>query len=72
MRAAIRKAQRLVKALPDGIVGSLTIKALNEFNPIIFDMVFDEIEKKYYDDLIEKKPSFAVFKKGWHRRAKAV
>lgn len=72
MRNAIRKAQKLIGAVPDGIVGSQTIKALNNFDENKFDYMFDELEIQFYDDLIAKKPSFARFKKGWHNRAKAI
>lgn len=72
MRNAIRKAQKLIGAVPDGIVGSQTIKALNSFDVDKFDFSFDELEKQFYDDLIAKKPSFAQFKNGWYNRAEAV
>lgn len=72
MRNAIRKAQKLVGAVSDGIVGAKTIKALNEFDEVRFDYVFDYMEEQFYDDLIAKKPSFAKFKNGWHNRATAV
>jgi lysozyme family protein len=72
MRTAIRKAQKLVGAVADGIVGSQTIEALNAFDEDKFDYAFDELEVQYYDDLIAKKPSFARFKKGWYNRASAV
>lgn len=72
MRNAIRKAQKLIGATPDGIVGVQTIKALNDFDESKFDYMFDELEMQFYDDLIVKKPSFARFKNGWRNRAKAV
>lgn len=71
-RTAIRKAQVLVGVVPDGIIGNQTLGALNKFDENVFDMKFDEIEIKYYDYLISKKPSFKVFKNGWHNRAMAV
>ncbi len=72
MRTAIRKTQKLVGAVADGIIGSQTIKAINEFHEGKFDMMFDDIEIQYYADIIERKPSFARFRNGWENRAKAV
>jgi len=67
---AVRKAQKLVGATEDGILGSQTIEALNNYDEELFDMQFDELELKFYDDLIKKKPSFAMFRNGWKKRAK--
>lgn len=71
-RNAIRKAQRLVGVYPDGLIGPITIKALNDYDPTLFDMQFDEIEKQFYADIIERKPSFAIFQNGWINRAEFV
>ena len=72
MRTAIRKAQKVVGTTQDGIIGPITIAAINAFPEEDFDMLFDEEEIKYYDKLIERNPSFAVFRNGWHNRARAV
>lgn len=72
MRNAIRKAQKLIGAIPDGIVGDQTIEALNCCQEDYFDMAFDEIEKRYYADLISKRPSLSIFERGWNKRADAV
>lgn len=71
-RTAIRKAQRLIGVTADGIIGSQTLKALNEYNEAEFDMKFDEIEKKFYADLIKIKPHLKIFEKGWRSRAEAI
>jgi lysozyme family protein len=72
MRTSIRKTQKLVGAVADGIVGSQTIEAINKFPEGKFDMMFDEIEIQYYADIIKKKPSFKIFENGWENRARAV
>lgn len=69
MRTSIKMAQRLANVLVDGIVGQKTINALNGFNESIFDMKFDELEKKHYDKIIESKPYLSINKKGWYNRA---
>ena len=72
MRTAVRKAQKIVGTVQDGIVGTMTINALNSFDVDEFDMQFDELEIKYYDYLISRKPSFSIFRNGWKRRALTV
>ena len=71
-RTAIRKAQKIVGAVQDGLIGPMTIKALNDYNEAEFDMKFDNMEIEYYDYLIAKKPSFEIFKNGWRNRAEYV
>lgn len=69
---AIRKAQKVVGILQDGLVGRMTLSALNNFDRDTFDMKFDEVEIAFYDDLIKRKPSFAIYQNGWHNRARTV
>ena len=71
-RNAIRKAQRVVGADEDGLIGKVTIGLLNAFDEKEFDLKFDEVEKEFYQDIINKKPSFAIFKNGWFNRAEYV
>jgi len=72
METAIKKAQALVDVKADGLIGPVTIAAINAFNEHEFDYKFDELEREHYADLIARKPSFARFKNGWMNRAKAV
>lgn len=71
-RNAIRKAQKVVGVEQDGLIGKITIKALNNFDMDKFDMKFDEVEIAFYDDIIRRKPSFAIYQNGWHNRARTV
>ena len=71
-RNAVRKAQKIVGVEVDGLVGPMTLKALNNFDSNQFDMKFDEIEIQFYDDLIKKRPSFACYRAGWMNRATSV
>lgn len=71
-RNAIRKVQKLVGADADGLMGPVTLGFINSFDPDKFDIMFDEVELKYYDDIIKNKPSFAIYKNGWKNRAEYV
>ena len=72
MSTAIRKAQKILNVLVDGIVGNVTLNALNSFNEDDFDIIFDELEIEYYKDIINKNPSFKIFKNGWKKRALSI
>ena len=72
MKNAVRKAQKIIGCETDGMVGPMTLEALNEFHEGQFDMQFDELEKQFYADLILKKPSFKIFENGWNNRAEYV
>lgn len=69
---AVKLAQTVVGVVVDGVIGSGTIAALNKFNVDVFDKAFDEQEKKYYSELIAKKPQFKIFADGWRNRADYV
>lgn len=72
MKNAIKTAQRCVGVSADGIIGQMTIKAFNEFNENKFDMMFDDLEKSYYQSLATKNPKFNIYLKGWINRSEAV
>ena len=71
-KIAAMKAQRLVGVGADGFIGNESLKALNSFDEKKFDIEFDEIEKRYYDAIIQDKPYLAINKAGWYNRADAV
>lgn len=69
----INKAiQRMVGTKPDGIMGPITIEALNNFEDFKFDKLFDTFEINWYAKLIERVPRLEWARKGWIRRAKYV
>lgn len=72
IKKAVKVAQQLCGAYVDGIIGKNTIALLNACNEDEFDIKFDEMEKKYYDELIEKRASLDIYKKGWYNRAEQV
>lgn len=61
--------QRAAGVVDDGAIGPRTLKAINEIDPgALLDRIIAE-QKRFYAALIAKRPSMAVFEKGWHRRA---
>jgi len=69
MPIAIKKAQKLVGISQDGLVGNMTLKALNNFDVNVFDIEFDKEEIKHYEAIIKDKPYLAPNETGWYARA---
>ena len=65
-------AQRIVDVTADGIVGSFTIRALNDFNEDEFDEIFDKKEIAYFESLARNNSKYERFVEGWRNRAIAV
>jgi len=72
MTNAIKTAQRCIGVSADGIFGSGTLKAINDFSEDKFDMMFDDLEIGYYTTLATKNPKLAMYLKGWKNRAESV
>lgn len=72
IKPCIKKLQECLNVKVDGIIGQQTINALNSFNESLFDKLFDLEEKEYYDELIENKERFKIYKNGWHSRAEYI
>lgn len=66
IKPCVKKLQELLDVTVDGIIGTNTINALNDFNEDLFDKLFDEEEIEYYDSL---KASLNRYKKGLKNRA---
>ena len=69
---AIKTLQKLLNVKVDGIIGSQTLKALNDFNDDLFDKLFDAKEIEYYESIIINKPRFEVYRNGWKNRANLI
>lgn len=64
----IRKVQEILSLKPDGIVGPLTLAAVNGHRP---QELFDRIKaarKQFYIDIVKRNPSKKVFMNGWMNR----
>lgn len=71
-KAAIKLAQRVVKVEDDGIIGDVTITALNSVNADWFDKEFDKAEIAYYEAIVRRNPEKKIFMNGWRARANAI
>lgn len=69
---ACKLAQKQVKVLQDGIIGNITIKALNRFDENRFDTEFDDLEIEYYQSLYVKNPKLKMYNNGFVSRAESI
>ena len=68
VKTAIKAVQKIVGTTPDGIMGPITLKAINTYGPhTLFDKI-KEARIKFYEDIVEENPSQKVFLKGWLNR----
>ena len=67
-KTSIRKIQRVLKVMDDGIVGPVTLKAINDDNE---KKVFDELKYMrtcWFESIVMNHPNKKKFLKGWMNR----
>ncbi len=52
----------------DGIIGTNSLKYLNEVDPEEFLKVYHELQRAFYTSIVDNNPSQKVFLKGWFNR----
>lgn len=71
VRTAIKGVQKIVGTTADGIMGNMTLKAINTYPcKDLFDKI-KEARMEFYNNLVKKNPSQKVFLNGWNNRLKA-
>ena len=69
LKKAVQIAQRVVNVSDDGIIGKISINALNACNPMIFREKYKLAMANYYRGLVDRNPKrYAQFLRGWLRR----
>lgn len=69
----VRIPQRLLGVEPDGIVGPITIEAVNGYNtPRELFMNIMEARKKYIEAIVDRRPKNAKYMRGWLNRIKSI
>ncbi|EAU00340.1 glycosyl hydrolase 108 family protein [Campylobacter curvus] len=69
---AVKLAQRIISTKEDGIMGQISLRALNEYDEAKFDKLYDIEEQKYYNAIMESNPKLRIYARGWKRRAEVV
>lgn len=66
-QTAIRKIQSLLNVRIDGIMGTITVNAINRNREVLIDM-FKEAQKTHYENIVKSNPEKAKFLDGWFNR----
>jgi len=67
-RTGITIMQNVLGVTADGIVGPVTIGAINSRPPAELYVQYREARRSFYQDLVNRKPALAVFLDGWMNR----
>lgn len=65
---SVKKAQQLLNVTVDGIIGNMTLNALNSCDSKDFIEKYKEAQRNYYKDIVNRKPSKSIFLKNWLNR----
>lgn len=69
----IKIPQKLLGVKPDGVVGPLTLRALNEYaDPELLWGKLVAARREFIDDICRKRPANNKFKKGWLNRINSL
>lgn len=69
---AIKLAQQAANVTADGVLGPVSLGAINTMDPNAFLSAFDAAAKARYDQIIVAHPEKAVYKNGWYNRVDAI
>lgn len=67
-RSVIKRIQKIVNVVPDGIFGKITLAAINNANQEELFYKIKASRREFYDEIISRNPSKAKFKRGWYNR----
>ncbi|NBW09822.1 MAG: hypothetical protein EBR82_17535 [Caulobacteraceae bacterium] len=67
-RTGLRIMQRVLGLKVDGVVGELTIAAINKANAKTLFLTYQQARVDFYKQIVRNKPSQQVFLEGWLRR----
>lgn len=71
-KTAIKQVQRILGVSDDGIVGNITLSAINSSNP---KKLFEKIKSarlSFVEAIVRRNPSQKVFVKGWRNRINSI
>lgn len=70
--AVIKNVQSAFGCIPDGVIGSKSLAAINETSPIIAFSKIQSARVQYYISLAEKNPTKKKFLAGWLSRVNKI
>lgn len=69
-KAAVRRMQRILGVVADGVMGSKTLAAINAFDSLALVRRYADANREFFASIISRKPSQARFARGWENRIK--
>ena len=68
VKTAIKNVQKIVGTTADGIMGPMTLKAINTYCQKDLFFAIKKARQEFYENLVERDSSQKVFLKGWLNR----
>ena len=68
VKTAIRNVQKIVGTKVDGIMGNMTLTAINNYPEDELLLTLRKVRKEFYENIISRNPSQKVFRNGWLNR----
>ena len=65
---AAKAIQKLVGVKADGIIGNITLTAINNANPTLLFYRLFNARQNYYEEIVKRKPTNMKFLLGWDNR----
>lgn len=70
VKTALRNVQKIVGTLVDGVMGNMTLTAINNYGEEELFLKIRNTRKQFYENIINRNPSQKVFRHGWLNRLK--
>ena len=68
----IKRPQKALGVLADGVVGAKTLAALNKVDVPMFFGQLHQMRMNHFDEIVRLRPSQKKFLKGWRRRVNCI
>ena len=65
-------AQKIAGVVEDGIIGNISIGAINKLDDLYFSQRYDNLEILYFQNLVDHNANLSIYMNGWKKRALMV
>ena len=69
---AVKEVQRVLGVKDDGVIGNITLSAINSWSPLPLFGQIKQARIAYIERICNSRPANKKFKKGWHNRINAL
>lgn len=67
-KTAAKAIQKIVGVTADGVIGNISLKAINNYNPTLLFYRLFNARQNYYEEIVKRTPTNAKFLLGWNNR----